>query len=76
MRPLKYGEEMIRVDLRIPKSSSDAFKILVRGFLKKYEVGGEIANSSPKTSKPEFINTPAKPKWAIDAENRNKRTNG
>ena len=73
MRPLKYGEEMIRVDLRIPKSSSDAFKVLVREFLKKYEVGNEIANTSPKTPKPEFVNEQVKPKWAIDAENRLKR---
>jgi len=73
MRPLKYGEEMIRVDLRIPKSSADAFKVLVREFLKKYEVGNEIANTSLKTPKPELINEQVKPKWQIDAEERMKR---
>jgi len=76
MRPLKYGEEMIQVNMRLPKSRVKEVQDMVSDYLRKYEVGYEIANSSPKTPKPDFINTPAKPKWAIDAENRNKRTNG
>lgn len=74
MRPLKYGEEMIRVDLRIPKSSSGAFKVLVRDFLRKYEIVGEMANTAKaKKIEPELMNVPAKPKWVIDAEERMKR---
>ena len=70
MRPLKYGEEMIRVDIRIPKSSADAFKVLVKEFLKKYENGGEPTNLV-KTPNPEIKID--KPKWQIDAEERMKR---
>jgi len=70
MRPLKYGEEMIRVDLRIPKSSAGAFKVLVKEFLKKYEAGGETTKSLPQEKK--VIET-TKPKWMLDAEERMKR---
>lgn len=70
MRPLKYGEEMIRVDLRIPKSSAGAFKVLVKEFLKKYEIGGETTKSIPQETK--VVET-TKPKWMLDAEARMKR---
>lgn len=69
MRPLKYGEEMILVPIRMPKSKIKDIKKLVADYLKGFEVGGE-------TTKP-FVEIKAtetpKPKWMIDAEERMKR---
>lgn len=37
-RPLKYGEETITANTRIPKSKLKAFRILVKTWLKKFEI--------------------------------------
>ena len=72
MRPLKYGEEMTQINIRVPKSKVKDIQKLVADYLKGFEHGSEITNSA-KTTKPEFIYTTGKPKWQIDAEERMKR---
>jgi hypothetical protein len=37
-RPLKYGEEMERINIRVPKSKKKSVLKLVYDYLKKFEV--------------------------------------
>lgn len=80
MRPLKYGEEMVRVPVKVPASSVAEFKVMVREFLDKRVLvkrdgvneGVKAKNEGVKIN-PELISAPAKPKWMLDAEERMKR---
>ena len=78
MRPLKYGEEMTQINLRVPKSKVKDVQKLVADYLIGFENGCGLTKCQindmivlGKTSKPEI--PIIKPKWKIDAEERMKR---
>lgn len=72
MRPKKYDEETKMISFRVPVSRIKEIQDLVYGALLKSEVASKVT----KYAEVELKAIPVKPKWAIDAENRNKRTNG
>lgn len=71
MRPLKYGEKLISVPTRVPESAMKEFNLLVREFLKKYEVVNDAKNDA--VIEAVKVTETTKPKWQIDAEERMKR---
>lgn len=70
MRPLKYGEEMVLVSIRVPKSRVKEVQDLVSDYLSKYEVVAKVTKYAEVEIKP---TASTKPKWMIDAEQRLKR---
>jgi hypothetical protein len=72
MRPKKYDEETKMISFRVPVSRIKEIQDLVYDTLGKSEVVSKVT----KYAEVELKVVAVKPKWAIDAENRNKRSNG
>ena len=72
MRPKKYDEETRMISFRVPVSRIKEIQDLVYDTLGKSEVVSKVT----KYAEVELKVVAVKPKWAIDAENRNKRSNG
>jgi len=70
MRPKKYNEETKMISFRVPISRIKEIQDSVYGLLAKSEVAGKVTKYAEVEIKPTET---TKPKWAIDAENRNKR---
>ncbi len=72
MRPKKFNEETRILTKRVTASAYDYLNKLLDAELAKYESVGQVT----KYAEVELKVVAVKPKWAIDAENRNKRSNG
>jgi hypothetical protein len=78
MRPLKYGEEMTQINIRVPKSKVKDIQKLVSDYLIGFDNGGGLTkfqvNDMIVLGKAPKLEIPViKPKWQLDAEKRNKR---
>lgn len=79
MRPLKYGEEMTQINIRVPKSKVKEVQKLVADYLSGFDNGGGLTKYQVNDiivleKRPKPIIVPiVKPKWQIDAEERMKR---
>jgi hypothetical protein len=70
MRPKKYNEETKMISFRVPVSRTKEIQCLVYDALSKSEVIGKVTKYADVELKVVLV----KPKWAIDAEERLKRS--